>query len=104
LWNDLRAHPFLTELMTYEDGASVIRYIGDLTRATMRAGFGRERAIECSRILVNLTIDHAVVESRLLTDPSLSREARAAARQREATFRQMIHWVLVGVRTESLTD
>jgi AcrR family transcriptional regulator len=98
---DLRAHPFLTELMTYEDRSAVMRYIDPLTTATLRAGFSRNLAIDCSRVLVNLTIDHAVNEARALRDPTFPSGSKTEARQRATTFEQMIRWVLAGVRADS---
>jgi AcrR family transcriptional regulator len=97
---DLQAHPFLTELMTYEDRSAVMRFIDELTTATMREGFPPEVAIECSRVLVNLTLDHAVMEARTHRDPTFPRASKAELRLRAATFERMIRWVLAGVRQE----
>jgi AcrR family transcriptional regulator len=97
---DLRAHPFLTELMSYEDRAAVMRFIDPLTAATLREGFTEDLAIDCSRVLVNLTLDHAVMEARAFGDPSFP-SSKAEARRRSATFEQMVCWVLAGVRAES---
>jgi AcrR family transcriptional regulator len=97
---DLRAHPFLTELMTYEDRSAVMRFIDPLTAATLREGFSENLAIDCSRVLVNLTLDHAVNEARAYGDPTFP-HSKAEARRRAATFEQMIRWVLAGVRAAS---
>ena len=101
LFSDLRAHPFLTELMTYEDRSSVMRFIDELTAASLREGFAPELAIDCSRVLVTLTLDHAVMDARAYSDPTFPRASRAEARQRRATFEQMVRWVLAGVRADS---
>jgi hypothetical protein len=87
--------------MTYQDRAAVMRFIDQLTSATIREGFSVELATECSRVLVNLTLDHAVMEARAYRDPTFPRASRAEARQRAAMFEQMVRWVLAGVRAEA---
>lgn len=97
----LRAHPFLTELMTIDDRNAVMDYIAELTKATLREGIPRPLAIECSRSLVNLTINHTVMEARALREPKLSRDTLAESRRIEKNFPMTIRWILAGVRTES---
>ncbi len=65
----LRSHPYLTELMTIDDRKAVMDYVAELTKATLREGFPRALAVECSRALVNLTINHCVMEVRALREP-----------------------------------
>ena len=40
----LRAHPFLTELMTIDDRKPVMDYLAELTKATLREGIPRQLA------------------------------------------------------------
>jgi AcrR family transcriptional regulator len=98
---DLRTHPYLTELMTYEDRASVMRFIDELTAASLREGFPHDLAIDCSRVLVNLTLDHAVMEARAYRDPTFPKASKVEIRLRAATFERMVRWVLAGVRAET---
>jgi AcrR family transcriptional regulator len=101
LHDALRAHPHLTELMTVDDRTAVIAYIGELTKATLHEGIPRKIAIECSRALVNLTINHTVVEVRALREPKLSASSAAEIRRIEKNFLITIRWILAGVRGES---
>jgi AcrR family transcriptional regulator len=101
LVDDLRAHPSLTELMSYEDRTSVMHYIAELTAISRREGFSVELATDCSRVLVNLALDHAVMESRMLRDATVPRRSRVEAKRRQAMFDQMIRWVLAGVRADN---
>jgi AcrR family transcriptional regulator len=100
LLGDLRAHPHLTELMSYEDRGAVMRYIDELTAASRREGLGPDLAIECSRVLVNLTLDHAVMEGRFLRDPTVPDELKAEAGEHDETFERMVRWVLAGIRAD----
>src|SRR5262245_17907414 len=68
----LLAHPFLTELMTVDDREAVMDYVDELVKATLQEGIPRPLAIECCRALVNLTINHSVMEVRGLREPKLS--------------------------------
>jgi AcrR family transcriptional regulator len=97
----LREHPFLTELMTVEDRTAVMKFVGELTKASVRAGIPRTRATECSRALVTLTINHAVAEVRAMRDPVHSRMSADHSRRIEKNFRQTIRWILAGVRDET---
>ena len=69
----LRAHPYLTELMTVDDRNAVMSYVDELVNATLREGIPEKLAIECCRALVNLTINHSIVEVRGMHEPKLSR-------------------------------
>jgi len=97
----LRAHPFLTELMTIDDRKAVMDYIAELTKVSLRAGIPRELALECSRALVNLTINHTVMEVRALREPKLSRETLAESRRIERNFPKSVRWILAGVLAEA---
>lgn len=99
----LRAHPFLTELMTIDDRTSVMVYVNELVDATLREGLSRELAVECCRALVNLTISHTVMEVRGLREPKLSRESSAEKAHIEKNFPMAVRWILAGVRQEALT-
>lgn len=101
LHDALRAHPFLTELMTVDDRTAVMDYIAELTKATLREGIPRKRAVECSRALVNLTINHSVMEVRGLREPKLSRDSAAEARRIEKNFPMSVRWILAGVRADA---
>jgi hypothetical protein len=62
LHDTLRAHPFLTELMTIADRESVTSYVDDLLRVMILAGLPRSQAVECCRALVTVTIKHTIIE------------------------------------------
>jgi AcrR family transcriptional regulator len=101
LHDALAAHPFLTELMTIDDRKAVMDYIAELTKASLQAGIPRDIAIECSRTLVNLTINHTVVEVRALREPKLSRDTLAESRRIEKNFPTTVRWILTGVRADA---
>jgi AcrR family transcriptional regulator len=101
LHDALRAHPYLTELMTIDDRNAVMDYIAELTKATLREGIPRALAVECSRALVNLTINHTVMEVRALREPKLSRDTLAESRRIEKNFPMTVRWVLAGIRAEA---
>jgi AcrR family transcriptional regulator len=97
----LREHPYLTELMRVDDRAAVMKFVGELTKASVKAGIPRALATECSRALVNVTINHAVAEVRAVRDPDASRTSAEHSRRIEKNFRQTIRWILAGVRADS---
>jgi len=101
LHDALRAHPYLTELMTIDDRNAVMDYIAELTKATLKEGIPRELALECSRSLVNLTINHTVMEVRALHEPKLSRDTLAESRRIEKNFPMTVRWILAGIRAEA---
>jgi AcrR family transcriptional regulator len=102
----LRAHPFLTELMTIDDREAVMDYIDALIKATLNEGIPRELALECCRALVNLTINHSVMEVRALREPKLSRASLAESRRIEKNFPMSVRWIIAGVcaDAQSLAD
>jgi len=101
LHDALRAHPYLTELMTIDDRGAVMDYIAELTKATLKEGIPRELALECSRSLVNLTINHTVMEVRALHEPKLSRDTLAESRRIEKNFPMTVRWMLAGVQADA---
>lgn len=96
----LLAHPHLTELMTNDDGAAIVDYLGDLIDASVREGIPLPMALDCSRALVNLTINHTVMEVRGLREPKLARRPFDAHQQALANFGRSIRWIVAGVRAE----
>ena len=90
-----------TELMTIVDRNAVMDYIAELTKATLNEGIPRGLALECSRSLVNLTINHTVMEVRDLHEPKLSRDTLAESRRIEKNFPMTVRWILAGIRAET---
>ena len=101
LHDALRAHPFLTELMTIDDRSAVENYISELTKATLKEGIARGIALECSRALGNVTINHTVMEVRALREPKLSADSLAESRRIEVNFAMTLRWILAGIRAET---
>jgi AcrR family transcriptional regulator len=97
----LRAHPFLTELMTIDDRWAVIDYVDDLLQATVREGIPRVLARECCRSLVTVTINHSIIEVRALREREHSRQTADEVGRMAANFPLTIRWILAGVRAES---
>jgi AcrR family transcriptional regulator len=96
----LRAHPFLTELMTIEDREAVVDYVNKLVEAAVREGFPRRLAVEGCRSLVNVTINHTIVEVRALREPEHSAKSASEAAKIEKNFPMTIRWILAGIRAE----
>jgi AcrR family transcriptional regulator len=97
----LRAHPYLTELMTVDDRNAVMSYVDELVNATLREGIPKKLAIECCRALVNLTINHSIVEVRGMHQPKLSRKSAAESARIEKNFPMAVRWILSGVRADA---
>ncbi|MBS1696369.1 MAG: TetR/AcrR family transcriptional regulator [Actinobacteria bacterium] len=97
----LCAHPYLTELMTVDDRSAIMEYVNKLVEAALQEGIPDELAVECCRSLVNLTINHSVVEVRGKDHPKLSRESTAEYANIERNFPRSIGWLLAGVRQEA---
>jgi AcrR family transcriptional regulator len=102
LRNALLDHPYLTELMTVDDGAAVMEYVDSLLDATLREGISRKLGLECCRALVNVTINHSVMEVRGMREPKLSRDSLAESRRVKANFSKTVRWILAGVRAEAI--
>ena len=96
LHDALRADPFLTVLTTVDDRKAVEgrRHRADQSDSARR--HPRELALECSRALVNLTINHTVMEVRGLREPKLSRDSLAETRRIEKNFPMSVRWILAG--------
>src|SRR5271155_1588664 len=101
LHDTLRAHPFLTELMTIDDRSAISDYVDALLKATLREGIPRSLASECCRGLAHMTINHSIVEVRSLREPKPSVETAAEAAKIEKNFPRFIGWVISGVRAEA---
>jgi AcrR family transcriptional regulator len=101
LHDALHAHPFLTELMTVDDRNAVMSYIDELVNATLREGFPKKLTVECCRALVNLTINHSIVEVRGMHEPKLSRNSAAESARIEKNFPMTVRWILAGVRADA---
>jgi AcrR family transcriptional regulator len=97
----LHAHPYLTELMTVDDRNAVMSYVDELVNATLREGIPKKLAIECCRALVNLTINHSIVEVRGMHEPKLSRNSAAESARIEKNFPMAVRWILAGVRADA---
>ena len=100
LHDTLRAHPYLTELMEIDDRKAVEDYVNELVKAALREGFPRRTAIECCRALVNVTINHTIVEVRAVREPEHSPGTAAEFKKIERNFPMTIRWILAGVRAE----
>ncbi|WP_330251342.1 hypothetical protein OG874_35140 [Nocardia sp. NBC_00565] len=99
----LLAHPYLTELMTFDDRSAVASYVKDLLTSLMESGIARGLATECCRSLANTTINHAITEVQALRQPPQSRENSSGTPAGEESFRRTIQWIIAGVRQEALT-
>jgi AcrR family transcriptional regulator len=96
----LRAHPFLTELMTIDDRKAVTDYVDELLKTTVHAGIPRALAIECCRALVTVTINHTIIEVRALCQPEYSPRSAVEAAKIADNFPMTIGWILAGVRAD----
>jgi AcrR family transcriptional regulator len=96
----LRAHPFLTELMTIEDRNAVEDYVNELVKVALREGVPRRIAIEACRALTNVTINHTIVEVRALREPAHAAGTTHETAKIEKNFPMTIRWILAGVRAE----
>ena len=100
LHDTLLAHPHLTELMAINDRKAVEDYVNDLVKATLKEGIPRRMAIECCRGLVNVTINHTIIEVRALREPEHSPGTAAEVAKIDKNFPMVIRWILAGVRSE----
>jgi AcrR family transcriptional regulator len=98
LHDTLRSHPHLTELMAIDDRKAVEGYVGDLVKAALREGYSRKTAVECCRALVNVTINHTIIEVRALREPEHSPGTAGEVAKIEKNFPMTIRWILAGVR------
>ncbi|WP_068273991.1 TetR/AcrR family transcriptional regulator [Aldersonia kunmingensis] len=100
LRDTLRAHPFLTELMSFDDRRVIVDYVNELVKVAIREGFPRELAIECCRTLVNVTVNHTIVEVRALRDAEPAPENIAEGVRMAQNLPMAIRWILAGVRAD----
>ena len=98
LHDALRAHPFLTELMTIDDRNAVADYVNALLKATLREGIPRPLATECCRGLAHMTINHSIVDVRALRE---SKRSESETAKIEQNFPRLVEWVISGVRAEA---
>jgi AcrR family transcriptional regulator len=101
LHDTLAAHPHLTELMAIDDRKVIEDYVNDLVKAALREGIPRNLAIECCRGLVNVTINHTIMEVRALREPEHSAGTAAEVAKIAKNFRMVIHWIIAGVGTDA---
>jgi AcrR family transcriptional regulator len=99
----LQTHPFLTELMTFDDRGAVASYVDKLLHSLTQAGIDLRLATECCRSLVNTTIDHTIVEAQALRHPQSTRSGSSHARTRKQSFPRTLEWIIAGVRQEALS-
>jgi AcrR family transcriptional regulator len=97
----LRAHPHLTELMTIQDRQVVEDCVNELVKAGLREGIPRETAIEGCRSLVNVTINHTIVEVRALRESSRSAKATVEMAMIERNLPLTICWILAGIKSDT---
>ncbi|MDH6245767.1 helix-turn-helix domain-containing protein [Mycobacterium sp. OTB74] len=101
LHDTLRAHRYLTELMSIEDREAVVDYINELVKVTLQEGIPRRLAVEGARSLVNLTINHTIAEVRALRDPDYSAATASEKTRIERNFPMTIKWILAGIRADA---
>lgn len=97
----LRAHPFLTELMTIDDRDVIRDYAQALLQSTTDSGFSHALAVECCRGLTNLTINHSVAEAKALRTPDRSTRTASEIKKIDRNFPRLVGWVIDGVRAEA---
>jgi AcrR family transcriptional regulator len=103
LHDALQAHPFLTQLMTFDDYGAVASYVNKLLKSLMQTGIDRQLATQCCRSLVNTTINHTIVEAQALRHAPLTRAGGLDAKKRQRSFLQTIDWIIAGVRQDALS-
>jgi AcrR family transcriptional regulator len=96
----LQAHPFLTELMTFDDHDAVASYVNKLLNSLVREGMDRRLATECCRSLISATINYMIVEAQARRQPPTTAARRSAA-TRARSFLRTIEWIIVGVQQEN---
>jgi AcrR family transcriptional regulator len=96
----LRAHPFLTELMTVDDRGAGSAFVDELLKSLVQAGLDRRLATDCCRSLVNTTINHTIIEAQALRHAPPTRASGADAKKRQRSFVGTIDWIIAGVSQE----
>jgi AcrR family transcriptional regulator len=97
----LLAHPYLTELMTFDDHADVASYVNKLLKRLVREGMNRRLAIECCRSLVSVTINYTIIEAQAQRQPPTTSAPDSGTETRARSFLRTIEWIIAGVRQES---
>ena len=97
----LQAHPFLTELMTFDDRGAVTSYVNKLLKSLVQEGMDRRLATECCRSLVNTTFNHTIVEAQALLQPPATGARGSDTGKRARSFLRTIEWIIAGVSQES---
>jgi hypothetical protein len=87
--------------MTIEDRSAIEDYVNELVKAALREGIPRRLAIEACRGLVNVTINHTIVEVRALREPEHSAETALETAKIEKNFPMTIRWILAGIKAEA---
>ena len=102
LYQALRAHPHLTELMTFDDRSAVTSYVNRLLKSLVESGIERPLATDFCRSLVNTTISHAIVEVQSLRQPHRTRKTGPGTAKIKESFPRTIGWIITGVGQEAL--
>ena len=102
LHDALQAHPFLTELMTFEDRGAVASYVNRLLKSLVQAGMDRRLATECCRSLVNTTINHTIVQAQAQRQSQRTRASGSDLKKSKESFPRTIEWIIAGVRQDAL--
>jgi AcrR family transcriptional regulator len=100
----LLAHPFLTELMTFDDQADVASYVNKLLKSLVKAGMDRRLASECCRSLVSTTINYTIVEAQARRQPPTTRARDSGAQTRARSFLRTIEWIIAGIGKDADLD
>jgi AcrR family transcriptional regulator len=93
----LRAHPFLTELMTIDDRKSFVDYGDELLKVMRHHGIPQPLAIAACTGLTIITINHSVAVVRAQRDVEHSREIARELTKIDKNFPQLIGWVINGI-------
>ena len=97
----LQAHPFLTELMTFDDRGAVTSYVNKLLKSLVQEGMDRRLATECCRSLVSTTINHTIIEAQALRHPPATGARGSDTGNRARSFLRTIEWIIAGVSQEA---
>ena len=97
--HEMFAHPQPTRPMTAQHGMMLRGYVDELLKATLQEGISLERAIECCRSLVNLTINDAIVNARTSSEPK--RDLGDSAAEPRVWRKAAVGLILAGVRSRT---
>lgn len=96
----LCAHPFLTALMNIDDRKAMEGYVCELLTSALNDGVPRELAVDCCRSLVNVTINHAVIEASAMRKVEIAADRGRHRDTPQKSFPTTIEWILSGVRAD----